>query len=193
MWITVHSCTDQLNQFPTENKYFGIGDVGYTQAMKWLNDHQEYRGGERYEYFGGVEEILFMWEMTQDNLRHLRYDKDWHPSDYCGSLFFGNYKMEFIWDPDIQCRINCFEYDPADGGREYGDINGVSYDRCDPIESSFLLPPRRSLERFTKAVEEKIIDILNKHPDLIEQAIKPTRPDIWYVDSFVHPTINMIH
>lgn len=183
MTITVHSARDQLTH---EDVWFGIGDDGYEKAMGWIGR----RDGGRYEYFGGDEDIEFKWQLTADDLRRLHSSKCENGDDYCGSLFFGDFKIEFIWDDCIKYRTNCFVYG-VDGYDTMED--GTPYNDCDQINASLMIPCRRTPERFARNIEEQIIDLLKKHPDLIQYAIKPTDPDKWYPRSNYKPTINMIH
>ena len=135
--------------------------------------------------------IKFMWEMTDSDLLRLA-SKDYpaNGNDYCGSLFFGDFKVEFIWDECINWRINCFRYNFGN----YGDINGVPYDQCDPIEYHFALPEITTLGKFTADVEEHIVDILETCcPSLIPYATKRTEPYKWYADKAINPHINIIH
>ena len=177
MKVTVHSVEDQLN---INNKTFGLNDYGYNLAMDFLNKNQEYRGGERYEYFGTDMEIQFKWDMSEEQCRqyvrnmhdHSCYDNE---HDYCGAMFFGNFKLEFITTPDGNYH-NLFLY-----GAEGYDVleDGTPYDEEYGSEK-FDDHPRRTLDGFARNIEAQVVDWLNEYTQFIEDAIKPTEPAKWY-------------
>ena len=113
MEVTVHSVTDQACSWHG-NKNFGLNEEGYKKAMDWFNKHQEYCGGERYEYFGVDMEIKFIWDMTEMEFKTIHdatpddYEDDM--TEYEGALFFGNFKLEFIKNRIAGCYCNLFQY-----------------------------------------------------------------------------------
>jgi hypothetical protein len=183
MEVTVHSCTDQLHSFHG-NKNFGLNDEGYNKAMDWINKHQEWRGGERYEYFGIDMEIKFMWDVTEKEFRELMRPGDDDAddlTDYFGAVFFGNYKLEFVWNDVAGAYNNMFWYgreDVPDGAYAYLE-DGTPYEEIDP---PFVIPKRRTFASFAKNVEAQIIKWLNDNPEYIEDALVETNPVKWYPD-----------
>lgn len=184
MEVTVHSCTDQLCSWHG-NKNFGLNDEGYNKAMEWINAHQEWRGGERYEYFAQDTEIKFIWDMTEAEFKALmRPEKDdlgQDMSDYLGALFFGNYKLEFIWNDVAGAFNNMFWYGKEDiPDRAYAYLeDGTPYEEIDP---PFTIPKRRTFDAFAKNIEEQVINWLNNNPTYIEDALVETNPTKWYPD-----------
>ena len=180
MKVTVHSVEDQLN---VNNETFGLNDWGYELAMDFLNHNQEYRGGERYEYFGTDLDIDFKWDMTPEQYEIIkRPPKEWTPNNYLGAVFFGNCKLEFILAQDngdsyVYC--NMFVkgregYDIMEDGTPYADYEGFAA----KFDSD--LPKRRTFDAFPRKIEEDIPDVLNEYHQLIEDAIAQTNPDAWY-------------
>ena len=157
----------------------------YDKAMKFLNDNQGYQGGERYEYFGNGMEIQFMWDMTNDEFKALMvHGKDSEGldlSDYLGAVFFGNFKLEFIWNDVAGAFNNLFWYGQEDRpGYAYAYLeDGTPYEELDP---PFVIPKRRTFEAFAKNVEAQVTRLLNMDPTYIEEALKPTDPTKWYPD-----------
>lgn len=124
-------------------------------------------------------DITFVWEINEEDLLRM-----WSPSwpangdDYCGSLFFGDLKLEFIWDDTIRNRVNCFQY----GTGIYGFINGIPYDECDRIQNVFSVPSASNLGSFIWQVEKQVITILKANKNLLPAACKATDPAVWYAD-----------
>ena len=188
MEVTVHSCTDQLHSFHG-NKNFGLNDEGYNKAMEWINEHQEWRGGERYEYFGVDMEIKFMWDMTVDEFKTLVVNRP-HEGfedlrEYMGALFFGNFKLEFILTEDGSY-CNCYQYGANDGTyfSPYAYLeDGTPYEeRETDIAERIQIHKRRTFEAFAKNIEEQVIKLLDKYPIYIEDALVETNPTKWYPD-----------
>ena len=186
MEVTVHSVTDQACSWHG-NRNFGLNEEGYEKAMDWINKHQEYRGGERYEYFGVDMEIKFIWDMTELEFKTVHdatpddYEDDM--TEYEGALFFGNFKLEFIKSRIAGCYCNLFQYgaeDTPNGAYEYLE-DGTPYEERYPISDEIRIPHRRTFESFAGNVEKQVIDLLNRHPEFIEDALKPTVPSNWYL------------
>lgn len=134
--------------------------------------------------------VTFIWDMTQEDLDRLRADSLTGGDDYCGGLFFGLFKVEFIWDDCIRWRVTCLQYGLDNG---YAYIGSVPYGQCDEIECSLDLPDAETMKNFVPLVEQKIVALLKKNSDLIPDACKPTDPDIWYEDFKYKPECRIIH
>ena len=153
--------------------------------MEWINAHQEWRCGQRYEYFAQDMEIQFAWDMTEAEFKALmRPEKDdlgQDMSDYLGALFFGNYKLEFIWNDIAGAFNNMFWYGKEDvPDRAYAYLeDGTPYEEIYP---SFTIPKRRTFDAFAKNIEEQVIKWLNNNPTYIEDALVETNPTKWYPD-----------
>jgi len=182
MKVTVHSITDQAVSWHG-NRNFGLNNTGYERAMEWLKKHQEWRGGERYEYFGTDMNIHFVWDMTDDEFKAFMApdDEDLEDlRDYCGALFFGNFKLEFI-KMEVGYYCNLFQYGAEN---EYGSAyayleDGTPYEELDEVDD-IRIPRRRTFESFAENIERSVIDLLNKNPALIEDALEDTIPSKWY-------------
>ena len=139
-----------------------------------------------------MDKITFKWEITDDDLTRL-----WSPSwpkdgnDYCGHVFFGPFKVEFIWNDDVDPRnyTNVFQF----GIGSYGDICGIPYDMCDEIQESMLIPALSNLEDFIRACEDEILSILRANPYLIEQACQDVDPNEWFKDRTYRVTLTHTH
>lgn len=177
MKLTIHSAHDQLGHGEI---YFGVGEEGYQRAMDFLNKHQEWRGGERYEYFGGDEEILVFWDMNIDEFHRLMKYPEGNPElkdewEYLGGIFFGEFKLELCMNE--YCRyFNLFRLgieneNYLDDGTPYG---------TDTAEDFFAYHPRRTYVKFAENIEKQIVEMLNAHPDMIPYALKRTPPERWY-------------
>ena len=181
MKVTVHSVSDQLGS----DKYFGIGDEGYDKAMEFLNHNQD-------------EIIKFVWDMTDDQFKTLMAPQDDDTPedlrDYCGAVFFGNFKLEFIrTEDDPYC--NCYQYGANDnfgGCGPYAYLSdGTPYDERFQIDEAICITKRRTFEHFAENIEKQVISVLNQAPKYIEEAIKPTDPARWYPDGQSDYTITI--
>jgi len=187
MKVYAHVVTDQDS--PHEDRYFGVSEdpegTGYQEANDWINAHQEYRGGERYEYDRYEVEIQFKWDMIEKEFKAcMRPGKDWDgidTSDYLGALFFGDFKLEFIWN-DVSGPYNNLFFWGAEynKGQAYSYLeDGTPYEEIDP---PFVIPKRRTFESFAKNIEKQVIDWLNGNTEYIEYALEITKPTKWYPD-----------
>ena len=180
MEVTVHWVEDQLD---TNIHTFGLNDWGYKLAMDFLNHNQEYRGGERYEYFSVDEEIDFQWSMTEEQYEMIKkLPKEWTSNNYLGAVFFGNCKLEFIMYQDrTETYVYCNMFVLGHSG--YGTLeDGTPYCDYDGFASKFEcdLPKRRTFESFAKHIEQDIVDVLNEYHQLIDDALEKTDPNKWY-------------
>ena len=180
MKVTVHSVYDKHTN---TNKVFGIGDRGYDLAMDFMKTC-DFR---RYEFFSSGEEIDIRWDMTDEDCRSYvwnmidpgsGYDNE---HNYCGAMFFGNFKLEFIMTPDDNFH-NLFHYG-VPGYDELGD--GTPYDEEYGPEK-FCDYPRRTFEAFARKIEEQIVPWLNEYTQFINDATKPTNPKKWYPGTKAH-------
>ena len=170
------------DQVAHDDYWFGIdleedGGIHKQEALDYIDKHQEYRGGERLEYYGNEMEIQFLWDMTEDdyarymeNARHPKFNAD----NYCGGVFFGNLKMEFVMTEDTNYH-NVFLW----GKHGYDFLeDGTPYDELfmdDVVDS-----PRRTFEGFARSIEAQIIKSLNENPETIPEALGKTNPEKWY-------------
>ena len=184
MKVTIHSVSDQLHH---KDILFGIGQVGYDRAMKFLDTNQEYQGGERYEHYRQEKKIQFMWDMIEDEFKALMApldDDGFEESNYLGAVFFGEFKLEFI-NTGCGGYRNLFQYGANDMG-EYHPYayleDGTPYEERYPESDDIVIHKRRVFDNFADNIERQIIDLLNAHPEFIEDALKPTEPTKWYPD-----------
>ena len=177
MEVTVHSVYDRFNN---EEIMFGIGDFGYKLAMDFMNSRPDH-SHKQFEYFGTDEEIDIRWDMTEEDCRSYVWNmidpgsgyENEH--NYCGAMFFGNFKLEFIMTPDDNFH-NLFHYgvpgyDELEDGTPYGEEYGPE---------KFYDYPRRTFEAFARKIEEQIVPWLNEYTQFINDATKPTNPKKWY-------------
>ena len=125
--------------------------------------------------------VNFQWDMNRSELAALyeaRPDLT-ETYDYCGAVFFGNYKLEFIQNADGGY-LNLFEYganecccyDWLEDGTPYADL---------PDEASEIVRPhRRTFSAFARDIERQIFDMLRAHPGMIPFATVETDPGKWY-------------
>lgn len=185
MKVTIHKLYDQLCG-ENNRKIFGLNEVGDKAIRKYISENQEWRGGERLEHGILTSEITFRWDMTEEEFRTIH---DATPDDYAddmceyeGALFFGNFKLEFIKNDISGCYCNLFQYgveDKPDMAYDYLE-DGTPYEECYPICDEIRVPHRRTFESFAENVEQQVIDMLNRHPEFIMDAVKLTAPAKWY-------------
>lgn len=177
MKVTVHEIYDQAG---SEVKYVGLGEFGNIRAIEFLDHHQEYRGGERYEHVAPEYDINFVWEMTDEQFESIQTEEQ--SPDMFGAVYFGNLLIEFRcagggYDPEYHIPImDMYIYGTYDDIYEYN-MNGVPYKFLDDVCLS--IPNVRSKEEFQAEFEEEILDLLNERPELIKEAIKETEIAGW--------------
>lgn len=175
MNVTVHSAHDY-----TEDKeiWFGIGETGYNRAMAFFAEHKG--EGERYEYFGGDEELKFIWKLDEEGWGKIRDEVQ--SEDVFGSMYVGTCMVEFAcagggFDDEYHIPIdNFYVYGMYDPDYDYW-VNGVPYKLFNDIFIE--IPKKETMEEFEIAFEQNVIDLLNERPDLIVEAIKKTVVDEW--------------
>lgn len=174
MTFTIHSCTDKLTG---KELWFGIGQEGYEECMAFLNGNDI----TRYEYCGGDDEINFKWDVNDAEFREIMKRADGihgdDMSEYCGAVFFGDYKLEFVRNDIAGTFNNLFLYGKE--GYEWLE-DGTPYDELLTEVESITIPHRRTFNAFAENIERQIIDMLNNHPDMIAFAIRETKPNKWY-------------
>lgn len=158
----------------------------YDECMAWMNRR---RDSERYEFFCTEETIDFQWRLDKEGYENFR--KDAAPGedpDWCGTLFFGKFSLEFIHTSDNVRYYNLFlidvpGYDKLKDGTPYNDC-----DECGDLE----IPKRRTLEGFQKAIERLVYDMIKHNPNMIMDATSATEPERWYPKAdgtYFEPTI----
>lgn len=129
---------------------------------------------------GISNEIQFKWDMGQDGFRkymnclsdpeRYRYD-----NDYCGAVFFGDMKLEFM-TTDVGVYHNLFHY----GVEGYAYLpDGTPYEE-ELGYDDFVDRPRRTFDGFARNIESQVIGWLERYPEMIADAVKPTVADKWY-------------
>ena len=141
---------------------------------------------------GQTYQINFKWDMQQDGFNTLFAplpEKAQDVCDYCGAVFFGNMKLEFIRNDVAGGYLNLFERCAEDmPGGAYGYLeDGIPYEERDPYPTvdfpdleNMKPEDRPSFDTFTKGIEDNIILLLKDNPDLIPAATVPTDPNKWY-------------
>ena len=184
MKVTVHRLYDQLIKY--DNRIFGLNEQGDQKIKKFIADHQEWRGGERLEHGKTKEEIKFIWDMTEEEFKLLMSEdtEEYEEPTYCGAVFFGNFKLEFMKKNYGGCTgyRNLFQYGAEDTKGEAYDYleDGTPYEERYPISDEIRIPHRRTFDSFAGNVEQQVIDLLNNHPEFIKEALKSTIPSNWY-------------
>ena len=181
MKVYTHVVTDQLEHNP---RYFGISTdedgTGYQKAMDWINEHQEYRGGERYEYERNEYDLNFVWKLTEDGFEKIRFDKQ--DTDVFGAMHVGKILVEFRcngggFDDDYhECMNDVYVFGESD---EVLDL-WVKDNPYKLLDDEIYIPKRRTVESFKRACERSMLDFLNAHTDLIKFAVTDTVVDLWY-------------
>ena len=183
MDITIWEITDQLNK---NDHIAGIGAQGQKNCDEFIAHNQEYQGGERYELRVYPANIHFIWDMAADEFKYLMTPdvEEYEEPIYCGALFFGNFKLEFMKKNFDGCHgyRNLFQYGAEDRkGDAYGYLeDGTPYEERYPESDDIILPYRRTFRSFAENVEKQVINLLNAHPEFIKDAIKGTIPANWY-------------
>lgn len=182
MRVYAHVVFDQAQPF--NDRYFGISTdpdgTGYQKANDWINQHQEYRGGERYEYGRDECNLNFVWDLTDEGFNKIRTHKQ--ENNVFGTLYVGNIMIEFScagggYDPKNDMTIDdLYVYGMEDPEYDYH-IHGVPYKFFNDVFID--VPQRRSKERFQREFEQNVIDFLNNRPELIKEALKDTIVNEW--------------
>lgn len=177
MTATLHTVEDLLTG---DQIWFGFGDKAYRKAMDFINTHQEYRGGERYEYFGGDEELDFVWKLDEDGLKKIVNNTQ--EPDVFGAVHLGKLLVEFrcsndgFDDDNHDCVCDTYLLGKYNPDLDYW-VGQIPYDM---LEDDPYIIKRRTLDHFKSAFEQQMTKYLNKHTELIEHAICETVVDLWY-------------
>ena len=176
-----HYAMDQRKPFGEH--WFGIEETEdgkiYQKAMDWFNANQEYRGGERYDYWRTEEQLKFVWKQKSDGLQKIIHNA--RESGVFGAFHCGRILVEFRCnadgtDPDYhECTDDVYIYGVEDGYAYT--VHDVPYSLHD---YEMTVPKRRTLDGFKKACIRNFIDFLNEHTELIKYAIEETVVDEWY-------------
>ena len=174
MKVTVHSIYDKQEH---HNIDLGLDEVGYQRCMHDMESTDKYPD-DRYEYFGIDTSIDFKWDMTEEQFQKFMktFINEYGEDDYCGAIYFGNLKMEFMTTPDGTYE-NLFLY----GKRGYGALkDGTPYDELNGIADKIHIHPRRTFEAFARDIERQIIECANEYTQYILDMISATEPQKWY-------------
>ena len=131
--------------------------------------------------------VRFMWDMKPDECLDLFGpfpDAYKDLRDYCGAVFVGDLKIEFIRTEDMPY-VNVFQYGAERSpDNAYGYLeDGTPYEECDELEDAISLRPAGSFDAFAAGIESQIADLLNRYPDYIPAVMETTNPDKWYPGS----------
>ena len=184
MKVYVHIVTDQAGSYHND-RYFGISTEedgkGYQEAMDWINAHQEWRGGERYEYEREECELNFVWKLNEDGFEKIRTNEQ--SPDIFGAVHFGKILVEFRCtgggydDENHQCICDTFLFGKYNPDLDYW-VNDVPYDMIE--DGDPVIPKRRTMAKFRSAFEQNVLEYLNERTDLIKHAVADTVVDEWY-------------
>lgn len=183
MKVYVHTVADQAGGYNSE-QYFGFSMTedgkGYQEAMDWINAHQEWRGGERYEYIREEYDLDFVWKLTEDGFRKIRFDVQ--DTDVFGAMHVGRILVEFRcngggYDPEHhECTNDVYVFGESDQLQDLW----VGDNPYKMLDDEIAIPKRRTIESFKSACEKAMIDFLNAHPYLIWYAAMDTVVEEWY-------------
>ena len=180
------------DRFLHKGIWFGIdleedsGSKAKQNAIKYATEGNKENYYNHFEYFGNEMEIKFIWDMNADEFKHLcnpiPTEDGTDEVVYDGALFFGNFKLEFMKNDNAGVYFNLFQYGAEDdGNRAYAYLeDGTPYEERYPISDEIKLPYRRTFKSFAENIERQVIDLLNRHTEFIEDALKPTIPSNWY-------------
>lgn len=160
--------------------------TAYDKCMEFMNMHGNH---ERYEFFCCEDSIDFQWRITAEDFEKFR--KDTEPNeemDWCGTLFFGKFSLEFMHISDNVRYYNLFLLDEPGYNTL---IDGTPYNEC-PEGWRLEIPKRRTLEGFQKAVEQMVYDMIKRNSHMIVDATSATEPERWYPKAdgtYFSPTI----
>lgn len=177
-----------------KNTWFGIDmeegcGPAYDKAMFAMESSDCFvdNDPERYEYFGNEMEIKFRWDMTAEQFKeYMRtFLTEEGKDNYCGAVFFGNFKFEFMTTPDGTYN-NLFLL----GQRGYGMLEDETpYDELPGFADQIYMHPRRTFEAFALDIERQIIECANEYTDYIPWMLTPTEPARWYPNGNYDTTI----
>lgn len=127
--------------------------------------------------------VTFLWDVEPNRIPKITEPLPDDMQDYCGAVFFGNFKLEFIQADEPCPYCNMYQYGAEDyePGLAYCYLqDGTPYEeRCDFAET-IKIPARRTLESFAKNVESQVRSYLISNPKYIPAASVPTDIAKWY-------------
>lgn len=195
MKITLHAvdCRDANDQSGKNWScvYEGLGEEGYHRVMAMMKAFpqaliENYKGTSgcrnkevHFEYFAEEKEIDFQWRMTKKEFLRLMYPHD-TSNNYCGSVHFGDCKLEFVFDHCEHNKFisfnNLYVYGKDDGYANLEDGTPYSYE-----DDMFALPKDDDFDKWKAECEKLIIKSLNNDKNyLLRYAIQKTKVDEWY-------------
>ena len=129
--------------------------------------------------------VTFKWDMLPAEYSDLFApipDNPCELTDYCGAVFFGNFKLEFIRNEAYGGYRNLFQYGAEDiPGSAYSYLeDGTPYEDRDALADQITLPEGVPFDTFAAHIENQICGLLCRYPELIAAATVPTVPDKWY-------------
>lgn len=143
----------------------------------------------RYEFFCTEDSIDFQWRMDDEGYRKFHHDTDPRDcEDWCGSVYFGKYSLEFMHITDNVRYYNLFVLDQKGYGQL---IDGTPYDECAEI-FAVDIPRRRTLVGFQNAIDQRIFGLIKRNPHMIQDAVSATEPERWFPradGTYYKPTI----
>ena len=156
---------------------------GYRRCMEYYNairDGRVIRAGsaDDYEYTRSEEDIDFVWTMEQDDYELFRSRSESYGSnDYCGAVFFGNMKVEFMHIDEKNTYFNVYEY----GVPGYAELDdGTPYDEHVGFADRIEFHKHLHFPDFAREIEEEIVWLLDEYHQFIGSATKFTNIDKWY-------------
>ena len=138
-----------------------------------------------YQYTRYEQNIDFVWSMEQDEFDTFKSNDEPNGSnDYCGAVFFGDMKLEFMHLDECNTYLNCFEY----GVPGYAELeDGTPYDEHCGFADRIEIPKRRTFEAFARKIEQEIVDLLDEYYQFVGPATRPTNVNKWYPGRTAEP------
>ena len=193
MKIMLHAvdCQATGNHSKWHNIYEGLGDEGYHRVMAMMKAFppaliESYAGTPgcrnkevHFEYFAEEKEIDFQWRMKKEEFNRLMYPHDMS-SNYCGSVHFGDCKLEFVFENcgknEFVAFNNLYVYGKNDGYANLDDGTPYSFE-----DDMFSLQKLDDFDKWKAECEKQIVHALNNDKNyLLRDALEPTKVDEWY-------------
>ena len=186
-WITDH-LDMPMKEFMREytwDETFAMFDAASSQHVVISSEIVDRSTGEKVEMFP----VRFMWDM--DDARYTELfavpESAVDVCNYCGAVFFGDLKLEFIRNDISGIYCNVFQYGAEDiSENAYGYLSdGTPYEERNPLADEIIPTQCNSFAEFAADIEIQVLRLLPDYPDLIPVASAQTDPDKWYPGS--HP------
>lgn len=127
------------------------------------------------------KEIVFKWDMNEREFTDLMAPLPGTHRDevtYEGSVFFGDFKLEFVKNDIAGTYCNFFQ---INGEEPYEVLcDGTPYSELYPQCDEFRIVHRRTFKSFAQNMECQILNFLSRNPEYILGAITLTDPNRWY-------------